>query len=222
MRSEDGDVKGARPLGAGIYAIRPGDCLSSVARRFGFRWETLWELPENAALRSLRKNPDILMPGDKLTIPELRGKEHDGSSDQRHEFVAKAARAKLVMRFREDGMPRAGEHYSLCVDGKWCDGTLDADGTLTASIPPDAKSGKVILDGAEVIPLNFGTLDPITETSGVQGRLLNLGFSPGPIDGEWGPHTAAALRHFQAAQRLPRTGQLDDATRDALVAAHGS
>jgi hypothetical protein len=219
---DDDDFQGPGAVGDGNYVVGPGDCLSSIAKRFGFRWETLWELPENADLRSVRKNPNILLPGDKLTIPDLRKKELDRPSDQHHKFLAKVARAKLVMRFKEDGVARAGERYSLCVDGNWRDGTLDGDGTLTESIPPDAKTGKVILDGVEEIPLNFGMLDPITETSGVQGRLLNLGYSPGPIDGKWGPHTAAALRDFQASQRLRRTGKLDDATRDALVAAHGS
>ena len=219
---DDDDFQSGGSVGGGNYVVRPGDCLSSIAARFGFRWQTLWELSENAALRRIRKDPNILLPGDKLTIPDLRKKELERPTDQRHRFVVKNLRVKCVMRFKEDGESRAGERYSLCVDGNWQEGTLDGDGTLTAWIPPEAKSGKLILDGTEEIPLNFGTLDPVTEVSGVQGRLFNLGFSPGPIDGFWGPQTAAAVRDFQEARGLRRTGKIDDATKAALVEAHGS
>lgn len=40
----------------------------------------------------------------------------------------------------------------------------------------------------------------------VQQALVAAGFSPGPIDGIYGPLTAAAVRAFQAANGLPVTG----------------
>jgi Putative peptidoglycan binding domain len=50
-----------------------------------------------------------------------------------------------------------------------------------------------------------------------QERLRAAGFDPGPIDGVLGPLTRAALRRYQASQRLPATGVLDEATRQALL-----
>lgn len=43
----------------------------------------------------------------------------------------------------------------------------------------------------------------------MQLRLKDLGFDPGPIDGVWGPLTAAAVTAFQRRSGLAETGQLD-------------
>jgi uncharacterized protein (TIGR02594 family) len=51
---------------------------------------------------------------------------------------------------------------------------------------------------------------------GVQSRLKALGFDPGPIDGDYGPKTAAALRAFQAAKGLDVDGLVGPATLGAL------
>jgi peptidoglycan hydrolase-like protein with peptidoglycan-binding domain len=51
-----------------------------------------------------------------------------------------------------------------------------------------------------------------------QERLKAAGFDPGFIDGVLGPRTKEALRRYQASQRLPTTGVLDEATRQALLA----
>ena len=53
-------------------------------------------------------------------------------------------------------------------------------------------------------------------TLGLQVALDRAGFSPGEIDAKGGTRTEKALRAFQAARRLPRTGTLDQATRRAL------
>lgn len=45
--------------------------------------------------------------------------------------------------------------------------------------------------------------EPVSQ---MQQRLKDLGFDPGPIDGQWGPLTDAALRAFQAAKGLKPDG----------------
>lgn len=50
----------------------------------------------------------------------------------------------------------------------------------------------------------------------IQVVLDQRGFGPGVIDGEEGLSTANALKGFQEANDLPVTGELDDATRQAL------
>jgi peptidoglycan hydrolase-like protein with peptidoglycan-binding domain len=50
----------------------------------------------------------------------------------------------------------------------------------------------------------------------VQQALKEKGFNAGPADGVMGPHTEAALRKFQSANRLQATGQLDSSTVAAL------
>jgi peptidoglycan hydrolase-like protein with peptidoglycan-binding domain len=49
-----------------------------------------------------------------------------------------------------------------------------------------------------------------------QKRLQEAGFVPGDIDGVLGPQTREALRQYQAKHGLPKTGDLDEATRRAL------
>lgn len=49
-----------------------------------------------------------------------------------------------------------------------------------------------------------------------QIRLASLGFSSGSIDGVSGPKTESALHAFQKKFNLPRTGELDETTRNAL------
>ena len=53
----------------------------------------------------------------------------------------------------------------------------------------------------------------------LQQKLADAGFSPGGVDGKFGPNTARAVRSFQAAQKLPQTGSMDAATSAALQAA---
>jgi hypothetical protein len=54
-----------------------------------------------------------------------------------------------------------------------------------------------------------------------QARLQAMGLDPGPLDGTWGPQTEAALRAYQQQRGLPVSGQLDDATRQVLLATSG-
>ncbi|MDW8405127.1 peptidoglycan-binding domain-containing protein [Chloroflexus sp.] len=51
-----------------------------------------------------------------------------------------------------------------------------------------------------------------------QGRLAALGFNPGPIDGLFGPATAAAVRAFRVAAGLPADDRIDCVTWQALLA----
>jgi len=52
--------------------------------------------------------------------------------------------------------------------------------------------------------------------STVQEKLRALGFDAGPVNGDFGTKTQAALAQFQLAASLPVSGQLDDPTLDEL------
>jgi peptidoglycan hydrolase-like protein with peptidoglycan-binding domain len=49
-----------------------------------------------------------------------------------------------------------------------------------------------------------------------QERLKVLGFYDGPVNGDFGPYTQAALAQFQLANVLPASGALDAETSLAL------
>lgn len=58
---------------------------------------------------------------------------------------------------------------------------------------------------------------PVQDWLEAQVALARQAISPGSIDGLVGPQTRAALRAFQHAHSLPPSGELDAATRAALV-----
>jgi peptidoglycan hydrolase-like protein with peptidoglycan-binding domain len=49
-----------------------------------------------------------------------------------------------------------------------------------------------------------------------QRQLQEAGFAPGSLAGALGPQTRVALQQYQAKRGLPKTGELDEATRKAL------
>jgi peptidoglycan hydrolase-like protein with peptidoglycan-binding domain len=107
------------------------------------------------------------------------------------------------------------------------EGQTGKDGEVEAWIPADTRSATLLLrhDDAgyvERINLNVGRLDPHSEITGVQSRLLNLGYFRGPVDGVIGPQTRQALRGYQKAMNLDETGEADEATCQKLSEGHGS
>ena len=50
----------------------------------------------------------------------------------------------------------------------------------------------------------------------VQQKLHEQGFDAGPVNGDWGAKTQAALAQFQLSQDLPASVSLDRHTLDAL------
>ena len=56
------------------------------------------------------------------------------------------------------------------------------------------------------------------EVRQAQERLKEAGFNPGRVDGQLGVQTKEAIKEYQKAQGLPQTGQLDEPTRELLMA----
>ena len=50
----------------------------------------------------------------------------------------------------------------------------------------------------------------------VQEKLLELGFAAGPVNGDFGAKTQAALAQFQLSRAIPASGALDDTTLSEL------
>lgn len=200
--------------------------MSSIAMDHGFYWETLWNDPANAELKEKRKDPNILYAGDVVEIPEKRLREESGATAAKHRFRRKGRpeilRIRLLDRFDE---PRAKIPYRLIIEGDTRQGVTNGDGELKEPIPPNARSGRLIVgedpDVTE-IPLKLGHLDPITELSGIQMRLMNLGYQCVSSDGELNEETREALRQFQRNYRLEPTGEPDESTKQTLVERHGS
>lgn len=59
-----------------VYIVKPGDSLSAIAAKHGIAsWQVLYNHPSNAAFRTLRPNPNLIHPGDKINIPGSPGSQ---------------------------------------------------------------------------------------------------------------------------------------------------
>lgn len=209
------------------YTVKQGECLMGIALRHGFQdWTRIYEHPRNEALRRKRPFAHILHPGDVLFIPDPEGKSLGASTGKAHTFTVKRPMRELCLTLRDaDGEPLVNEPYLLEVDADVLEGATGPDGSLRELIPLRADAAKLSV-GERVYALRLATLNPTGDTedqgiSGVQARLRNLGFDPGPVDGVLSERTRQALCAFEALQGLPITGAPEGRTLDTLLQVHG-
>jgi N-acetylmuramoyl-L-alanine amidase len=217
----------AEPVGQGERVVRQGECISSIARDTGHFWQRIWDHAANAELKETRQNPNVLLPGDQVEVPELEPKQESGESEMRHRFVRRGEPSMLRLRLMRNDEARANQPYVLEFDGQRREGTTDADGKLDEPIPGNARQvrlsvGRSDASDREVYELELGQLDPVDSAGGIQARLAHLGFDVGRVDGVLGERTRAALREFQQRENLDQTGEADQQTRDRLRDVHGS
>ncbi len=203
------------------HHVQPGEGLSGIAEQYGFFPDTIWNDPANADLKALRKDGNVLLPGDRIHIPTLRQKSEYIATTARHRFRRLGVPAKFRLQVFKNQQPRVNQPYQLDIDGVWMTGTTDAEGFVEVSVSPQAQKGMLIVgEDEEVIKLDFGYLDPITEVRGVQQRLQNLGFYEGEPTGLHDRYSQEALRAFQGHCALPPTGERDADTIARLAEVH--
>lgn len=209
----------------GEHVVRQGDSTASIAYKYGFFWETIWNHSNNAELRERRDNPNVLNPGDVIFILDKEQKEVSGGTEQRHRFRRKGVPERLRIRLlNEHDEPRADVSYTLGIDGNLFNGTTNSDGLIEHGILPNARGGRLIVGESqeEEYNLRLGYLDPMDEVTGLQVRLKNLGIYTGEINGQIDAGTIQAIREFQRQKGLEETGESDEATRQQLEELHGS
>ncbi len=201
-----------------IHLIVQGDTIPSLAFQYGLFSDSLWQHPENADLRKLRGDPNVLMPGDKVFVPDKILKQVDKADGARHRFQRRGVPMKFrVQLLDKDRQPRANLKYTLDVEGQLLKGATDSEGVIEHWLSPAARTATLRL-GEEVYHFAIGALDPEASDKGVRARLANLGYLAN-VDGS-ASDQAAALRAFQADRNLTVTGKADDATRAELTKAH--
>ncbi len=207
------------------YIVKQGDCINSIAFKFGFFPKTIWDHTKNASLKELRKDPSILFEGDRVFIPEKDQKNEIAFFDKRNRFKMKGVPAKLCLKiFSYDNEEMKNASYKLEIGGNITEGKLSSNGVLNISIPPNIKKAKLIVeDDTNLITyiLNIGNLDPLETISGIQERLNNLGFDCGMINGQFNSKMGEALKKFQKNHNLEITGKINKETKDKLKEVHG-
>ena len=219
------------------YIVRQGDVLSRIAARHGFDAQEVWEDDANRALRELRGSPDVLHPGDVLHIPDPvapRGTRISSRTTNRYVATLPSLPIRVVVR-RGSEVVR-NERCEIVSLTPPLEAQTDGDGLLSFEAPYHVEEIRVRFPARSFeLLLRVGHLDPIDEESGVVARLENLGFlmPSGMLQGgrvhrplytqdAQRVRMARALACFQRQQGLAPTGELDEATRNALRDAHGA
>jgi len=214
------------------YVVEQGDHLSKIASDHGLRrWQTIWDHPDNAALKQQRINPNVLLPGDKLEVPTLKEREESCATAQRHRFRAKTPGLVLRVKTLDCGrQPVANAEATLWVSGEYEHLKTDGQGLLERKLPMDATVGRLRIEsdslaGTLDVPLGIGELDPVDEVTGQIGRLNNLGYDAGAVEPPEAAlakaQLASAIEEFQCDQGLDIDGDCGPKTQKKLKEIHG-
>jgi hypothetical protein len=202
------------------HVVKQGEHLSSIAARYGLlESSVIWNAAENSDLRSKRKDPHQLLPGDKVFIPEVKPQTYTLATGQKHRL--KVPRDKLILRLQAldiFGEPIASASGFLRVGERKLPATSAADGTVEVKdIPREAQEATLELGGYK-FELRIGDLDPADCPSGESARLDNLALWWADTDDREDPEGQAfALDLFQQG-RQETPGSQDEPALAAAVA----
>lgn len=165
------------------HKVRPGESLLELAYEGGFEsWKVIWEDAANTELREVRRDPQVLLPGDSVVLPDRKTAPIGACPvDKVHRFRLRRPRAWVNLRMVDTaGEPLADARYQLSIDGRTHEGMTNGDGMVSVEIRPSTHRGRLKLwfDEAQPpfeAPVAVGHLDPASAWSGVRARLMNLG-----------------------------------------------
>lgn len=210
-----------------IHVVKQGECLSRIATLYGFAdYREIYDHPSNASFRQKRPNPNLIYPGDEVSIPNHKTKVYKADTGRVHTYVVQVQKRKLRLALRDvDRVAMANEPCVVDLGGKQLDVVSDSNGIVEVTVPPRAEDCTVTARGYEW-PLKIGHLNPIDDTtdrgiSGLQARLRNMGFDPGNTDGIHNAASRGAVRAFQLTYGLDESGEFDQETRSTIVEQHG-
>jgi hypothetical protein len=211
------------------YQVQQGDHLSGIAKAFGFSsYLTIWDDPNNAALKAQRVNPNVLFPGDVLFIPDKSTPQFPRPTDLTHKFVLNAPPLKLRLVLEDIyEKPIAGAPCDLRLGLDLHKVTTDGTGRLEQALPPDVRDAVLTIQAPQTpyqgvrIPIKIGHLDPVDKLTGQQARLNNLGYFPGEAGGKDTIAMESAIEEFQCDHGLNVDGICGPKTQAKLKQVHG-
>jgi Putative peptidoglycan binding domain len=211
------------------HVVKQGEHLSQIAELYGFRdYRTVWNDPANAQLRANRANPNVLMPGDVVHVPDRLRKQESVSTDHTHRFTLSGRRLMLRLALRDFGNePLANAKCVITIAGVAKELNTNAKGHVEMPIAADVTEATVAFDDPSLpfdlsVPIRVGYLDPVAERSGQRARLSNLGYITRPLDKVDESYFAAVVQEFQCDFGLKVTGVCDSPTQIKLKDVHGS
>jgi Putative peptidoglycan binding domain len=206
------------------HTVEQGDHMSGIAEKYGFQsLDTIWNDPNNADLKKLRKDPHILFPGDQVFVPPLSVKSQPAPTTKLSTFTITIKLLRLNLKLLDiNGDPIASKPVTIEVEGVTVPPpTTDGDGKTTSVILKSAKNGVLGLGDLQ-FPLKVGHLDPVEKQTGQIARLNNLGYEAGETSTIDLDAFQSAVEEFQCDNGIkPVTGNCDAATQAKLKDVHG-
>jgi hypothetical protein len=190
---------------ASEHDVKQGEHLSRIATKYGFSdYRTIWDHPQNAALKRERQNPNVLDPGDRVHIPERELRNEARPTDKRHRFQVTVRQLDLRLVLEDIyEKPIAGAACDLIIEGQVHKLTSDSRGKIEQRIQSTAEQAHLILRSRETpfdgidISVKIGHLNSVEIVSGQKMRLMNLGYYFGRIDEVPDPDFRSAVEEFQ-------------------------
>lgn len=204
------------------HVVQQGEHVRKLAFRCGSTPDEVWGHAKNAELKEKRTSFDQLAPGDVIHLPADRAVGlalQQGSSNR---YRATVEKVSLDLVLQATGRTFANEPFEVHGTGaaQPLPGTTDGAGCAHFEVPVWVREVLVKLTArGHEFPILIGDLDPVEEDSGVAQRLRQLGYLTHDGDEE---ALIEATSRFQCAQGMKPTGEIDQATRDALAAQHRS
>ena len=144
-------------------------------------------------------------------------------TDNTHSFKLKSTPLRLRLTLLDMyENPIANAKCVLALDGNSQNVTTDGSGKIDQVIPPTTKGGILVIQDDQTpfnniqIPLLIGSLDPVEEVSGQQGRLKNLGYFMGDVGSTDADALESAVEEFQCDNNLTVDGICGPVTQAKL------
>lgn len=206
------DIDEAQPVGIGTHVVQQGECIYSIAAATGHDWKTIWEHLDNKPIRDARKDPAILLPGDKLHVPAVEPRTISLETGKRHRIVILGLYVPLRLRMCDaEGEPVVDAKYRLEVAGKTKEVSTGKNGEIETKVPATATTAKLThLETGEEYALSLGHMDPPSSSSAVRKRLANLGYEVEGSEGELDEQCLHALSVFREDASLDDDAAVDD------------
>ena len=211
------------------HVVQQGEHLSSIAAQYGFNdYTVIWNHADNADLKQVRVNPNVLLPGDVIVIPEKETKDEPGETTKRHTF--KLATKPLMLRLvLEDALekPISNARCDLYLDGEKSTVTSDGQGKIEQRIAAGTGTATLVMNTEETpysglqLSIGIGQLDPLDTLSGQASRLNNLGYFAGTPASTDDAQFQSALQEFQCDEKLAVDGKPGPLTQAKLKSVHG-
>jgi hypothetical protein len=92
-----------------VYTAEAGDTLCGIAYKHGLNdCKPLRAEAANAYILKRKEDPAIPLAGDKVTIPDFRVKQQDGSTELQHRFVVRRGNIAMIRFVRSTNSPTPG------------------------------------------------------------------------------------------------------------------